>query len=58
MNRHVLLDLEVHQNRWIGFIIADIQAMEAALRAPALDRVTLGALSTRPRYYDRRDDVA
>ncbi len=37
MNRHTLLDLEIHQNRWIGFIIADIQAMEAALHAPTIN---------------------
>ncbi len=34
MNRHVLLDLEVHENRWIGFIISDIQALAATLTTP------------------------
>jgi hypothetical protein len=35
MNRHVLLDIEVHENRWIGFIICEILAMEESLRASA-----------------------
>lgn len=35
LNRQTLLDLEVHQNRWIGHIITDIQAMDAALRPPS-----------------------
>ena len=34
MNRHVLLDIEAHENRWIGFIISDILELEAALSAP------------------------
>jgi hypothetical protein len=33
MNRHVLLDIEAHENRWIGFIISDIHELEAALSA-------------------------
>jgi len=33
MNRHVLLDIEAHENRWIGFIISDILEFEAALSA-------------------------
>jgi hypothetical protein len=35
LNRQTLLDLEAHENRWIGHIITDIQAMDAALRAPS-----------------------
>jgi hypothetical protein len=31
MNRQVLLDVEAHENRWIGFIISDIQQLEAAV---------------------------
>jgi hypothetical protein len=33
MNRHVLLDIEAHENRWIGFIISDIVELAAALSA-------------------------
>ena len=28
LNRQTLLDLEAHENRWIGHIIADVQAMD------------------------------
>lgn len=35
MNRHVLLDIEAHENRWIGLIISDILALQAALYPPA-----------------------
>ncbi len=35
LNRQTLLDLEAHENRWIGHIIADVQAMDDALRAPS-----------------------
>jgi hypothetical protein len=33
MNRHVLLDIEAHENRWIGCIISDIHHLEAVLSA-------------------------
>jgi hypothetical protein len=32
LNRHTLLDLEAHENRWIGQIITDVHALKSALR--------------------------